>query len=210
MTTVRLGTVNVQVRGHIRGQGMTGRYAYGGGSTPPLDTTSSLLTAAQEGPAGRPTGRLTAGERCSNVTSYKHDDQNDDCNDYGDDGKCACVQGGLLTNRASTRDCIGHGAPGCCVPTNPVARWGPTSAHVLPGYVNVHSGRAWCHCGGQPAQSRRIRGSAPNVERPTDLHVCTNPDTPGPCPVTLAVWGSGVRVPSAPPLKGIALQGFSA
>ena len=48
-------------------------------------------------------------EVLTNVSSYEHDDQNDDCNDYGDDGEHACVQGCLLTNRASKRDCIGHG-----------------------------------------------------------------------------------------------------
>ncbi len=38
MTDDRPGTVNVQVRGHIRRHGMTGRYAYGGCSTPPSRT----------------------------------------------------------------------------------------------------------------------------------------------------------------------------
>jgi hypothetical protein len=58
---------------------------------------------------------------------------------------------------------------------------------------------AWCHDGGQTKAFAVGRSGSLTTALPSDLRTQTAADVSGPLPAALAVWGSGVRVPSAPP-----------
>ncbi len=70
-----------------------------------------------------------------------------------------------------------------------------------PHPMTVHCGRAWCHCGGQPAQSRRIPAHPPNDEGPLTCTYALTRYTrtlPGHTGSTTRRTGCTPRQPSTP------------
>src|SRR5215203_1570194 len=57
----------------------------------------------------------------------------------------------------------------------------------------------WCHDGGQSAVFTAVRGRSLTSRLMPELQRRTSANTRGSLVAALAVWGSGVRVPSAPP-----------
>ena len=106
---------------------------------------------------------------------------------------CAFVRGRTTTNPAPGH-CQLHGLSR--LPSRPTDHERPPDMAMVDG---DQAANAWCHDGGLRSAFRVIRDGSLRTAHAADLRERTLTNLRGPLPAALAVWGSGVRVPSAPP-----------